>query len=259
MASTKIDLMDARARLTREGWEYRRKAIVYNLNITEPVVSAHSRISAAYIELISDASRRCVIGDAHPDPQITDCYLEEVNPEAVDQDKVTFELLYKPPDANESVGEEAESVIEVGASVIQVETNKNAAGNVMSVQYGGSTQGGLVSKFVPQTTISVTRREFGSPGSKARNYVGKVNSSGWSLDPGAQARTWLCTSINGRSIGGGGYEVNYQFQYRDETWDETIVYMDPETGRPPNDVSDEEGINTYIVYQTTNFNNVLAG
>ncbi len=258
MASVKIDLIDARARLTREGWEFDRKAIVYDLAVTGVgAISAHARITAAYAELISVETRRCVIDDQHPTGE--DSYLEEVTPEAVDQDKITFGLKYKPPEANETVGEEAGSIVEVGASVIQVETNKNAAGNVMFVSFEDNDQGGFVSKFVPNTTISITRREFVSPGTKARNYVGKVNSSGWGLDSGAQARTWLCTGITGRSIDGGEtYEVNYQFQYRAETWDETLVYIDPTTGRPPNGVSDEDGINSYIIYQTTNFNNILA-
>jgi hypothetical protein len=259
MASVKIDLIDARARLTREGWEFDRKAIVYDLTITgDGAISAHERITAAYAELITDAARRCVIGDQHPSGERS--FLEEVTPEAVDQDKITFDLKYKPPEANEAVATDENSVIEVGASLIQVETNKNAAGNVMSVNYDGQEQGGLVGKLVPQTTISITRRESGSPGAKARNYVGKVNSSGWALDSSAQARTWFCTAITGRSTDGGAtYEVNYQFQYRPETWDENIVYIDPGTGRPPSDVSDTNGINTYEIYATTNFNSILAG
>jgi hypothetical protein len=140
---------------------------------------------------------------------------------------------------------------------VQVETNKTAQGNVITVGYssGGADQGGLVSKLVPNTTISVTRRESGSPGFKSRTYVGKVNAGSWSRDPGALARTWLCTAITGRSTDGGStYEVNYQFQYREETWDETVVYMDTETGRPAVGITDGDGIEEYIIYQTANFN-----
>jgi hypothetical protein len=253
MSTVKVDLIDGSAKYTREGWEFQRKAIVYDLATTgEGAISAHSRIAVAYTHLVA-AHPDCLVGQRHPSGVRS--YLEEANLNAVDQDKVTFDLAYKPPEPNEFLEGEQDEV-EIGSSITQIETKKDATGALMIVEYGSPAhqQAVTVNKSAPQTTISITRRENGSPGVKSRNYVGKVNTSGWAKDPGAQARTWMCTSIVGRNTGGNVYEVNYQFQYRPETWDHTEVYIDPETGRPPYDVVDGTGLKTFVIYQTANFN-----
>ena len=43
------------------------------------------------------------------------------------------------------------------------------------------------------------------------------------------------------------YFFTFTFQYRQETWDPTAIFVDPETGRPPDDLDNEvnEELSTY--------------
>jgi hypothetical protein len=49
--------------------------------------------------------------------------------------------------------------------------------------------------------------------------------------------------------------VTYRFQYRPDTWDATIVYIDPETDRPHPDINlgTLDGVIVEQIYQTSDF------
>lgn len=192
------------------------------------------------------------IGSSHP--SISTCRLHEIVPEVMDIDKVKLRLLYKQSsgagDYSEDIYDASESQIEVGATVSQVETNKDYKGNTMFVGYKYPTDynsdtgrandiqvdSGLVTKLHPESTLNLTRRESFSPQTIAFDYVGKVNGVAWQ---GGAKRTWLCTGIVGRSADSGyTYNVTYTFQRRfddrrNKTWDAEILWIDPYTGKPP--------------------------
>lgn len=89
-------------------------------------------------------------------------------------------------------------------------------------------QAGVITIQVPFTTVSYSRAERGSPGSKAKLYVGKINKDRAFGDP---PHFWLCTRIDGNSRDGGSiYDVVYEFQRNPDTWNPDLAFFDPELG-----------------------------
>jgi len=192
-----------------------------------------------------------------PHPEIATARLQRIDVEMVSHDTARCTLTYDHRDAaDEASGGEEDSDIEVGASLVGEEVNTDINGNVMTVSYADHPdQSGLVSRLRPEVTMNYTRRESSSPGAKARSYVGTVNDGGWKFDPGSAARTWLCTGIVGRSADGGdSWQVTYSFQYNPDGWGARVIWMDPDTGRPPSDLVDGTGIKTYQIYEPKAFN-----
>jgi hypothetical protein len=163
-------------------------------------------------------------------------------------------------------------VIEVNNSVAQVQTDKDKLGVRQTVSYTypadykwnadlqGVTQTvpGLISKIMPEPSIAITRREkiVGQAlVQKKLVYEGFVNGLTWDLNPISGLRTWLCTGIGGRSQDNGlTYDVTYTFQYRADTWDATIRFIDPGTGQAPADLVAGTGYKDVEVYPLADFN-----
>jgi len=234
-------------KLTQKGWEFERSCVVDGI-----VASGAGAVIAA----VNQANLH--IGDQHP--QIPTAKLEEITPEHVAPGVVTLRLTFREHYKTK--------LIEVGTTLQTQTVNKDKDGNLLSVRYqdptnenadedGFVTQNASTSFPQPHTTFSITRQEDGSPGDKSRQYVGKVNEAGWAIDPDAADRTWMLTGIVGRSHDGGNtYEVTYTGEYKDETWDVTVTYVDPATGRLPGDVTedDTDAIATYEIADTADFN-----
>lgn len=260
MATARLDLIDGhRGRKTFDGWEVERIAIVSGVTGT-----GHLRIFNA-----ADHADMPDIGDAHPSRSV--CYLREMVLDAVTSEEIRFRLIYS--DVTRPGFQPQLDTVEVGGTLSQIETNLDRFGDVIEVSYTYPsdypddsyssktfTTGGLVSKFVPEHTIVVSRIETANPSRAAIDYVGTVNSGPWSLDLYAGVGTWLCTGIVGRSPDAGiTYTVTYTFQYRADTWTTTVAYISPDTGRPPSDLVDGTGINAYQLYPIMNFNGLGLG
>lgn len=243
-----------RGRKTRRGWQEReRLALVSRL---DPLLTGHAKLDAAIAALQADPDNRAGFGDEHPTSSRV--FLEELAPEAETSADVRIRMLYRVPEFSPSDTDDADLVIEVGTSLSQITANTDANGDLMTVEYNGLSQSGSVSVYVPESTVRYQVRKSGSPGALSRNYVGKVNSGGWLADPGAAARTWLCTALGGVSDDGGDtFLVTAEFAYREDTYDETVVYIDPETGRMPDDIVDGTGIVVFQVYTEANFNGIF--
>lgn len=135
------------------------------------------------------------------------------------------------------------------------------------------TQGGMVEIQIPMTTLTYRRRETivttidGQElgiSTKAQRFAGTVNSD---IVFGSGVRTWLVSRIHAASDDNQQtMNVTYEFIKApqrllssdntaiEETWDATIVYIDPETGKPPSDVTLTNGIKQGIrVYRATEF------
>lgn len=114
------------------------------------------------------------------------------------------------------------------------------------------SQGGEVDVQIPQLVLQTDRIEKFSPKAKAKEFVGTVNSNIIGTD---LPRTWLCTSIQGRTDNDGeSYNVTYEFQFNPETWDAIVVFIDKETGNPPPGLVEGEGIQVVQVYRAKDFN-----
>ena len=254
-----LDLVDGHtARNTyNNGWEFERIAIV-----TGVAGLGHEKIYNA-----ANTAGMPSIGDAHP--TVSYSKLHEIRSIYVDPNKVKFSLIYHYPNFGSSGGFVADS-IHVGASVIQVETNKNIADEAFELKYTYPvdyqrsphdeplteakqiTQGVMASKMIPQRTLTIQKEKGYSPESEAAFYVGKINSLTWRGDPPA---TWLCTQIEGYSDDGGyNYKVTYKFQYKYDTWDPVLVFI-KDDGNPPSQTDGNSKI-TERIYEEVDFNNL---
>lgn len=140
---------------------------------------------------------------------------------------------------------------EVRSNVNQVESNLDADGNTISVshtydsdhpKYGGQTkeQGGTIQFFQPERNLAIQGLKTTThPWIMANRMVGAVNQTSWN---GGDARTWMCVRASTRPLSlTGRYYMFYEFQYNQDTWDPTVVFIDPDTGKPPLNLVEGEG------------------
>ncbi len=146
--------------------------------------------------------------------------------------------------------ESAVPTLEVGTTVTQTTTERDRNGAPIEVFVNRMVnnepvpdhQGGTVAWSQPQTVVRFRRAEPGSPGGKARFYVGTVNNASVFGDP---RWFWLCTRIDGTTVNKGlSYEVVYEFQRNEGSefdpeqpgvrsgWQPLVIYTDPKTGKP---------------------------
>jgi hypothetical protein len=249
MANVHIDIIDGnRGRQTRRGWvERERFAIVSRLT-----GAGDAKLQAAITELQANDDYCANYGDEHP--AAPRCLLEALDPEHLTSEDVRVRMFYKRPEFED---EDGETVIEVGSTLIQETVNTDVNGDLMTVEYNGQSQSGSVSIPVPQSTVRYQLRLDSPPGDLSRAYVGKLNSGGWWADTAAEPRTWLCTSIVGVSDDDGEtYLTTFEFAYLEDTYDEEVVYIDPETGRMPDDIEIGTGTAVFQVIDAVSFNDI---
>ena len=230
MATVKWDtLRSSGMKKTREGTEFSCSVTVTGLTGANTPLRNEEAIVAIGLNLGSTF----IDGSGNTFPYH---FLEEIDSKILDDKPSAAEvnLVYRmrwPAAGNGTYN------LEVGTAVTEVETTKDYQGNNIVVSFNGESRIVSINKPVAESTLIVRRLEVGSPGAKSRKYVGKVNSGPWSRDPDSKARQWFCTSIRGVSSDRVHYEVTYEFQQRDETWDQEAVFTD-ETGRVPMEVAD---------------------
>ena len=204
------------------------------------------------------------MGDVHPD--LDTLYVSGIRLKSLDAKVLELEHIYTgrssgiDNDFGFGTGGSGDSM-EVGATVISEDRNADGDNVPLSVSYTDAEgvvheQGGMVTILVPQMTKTFTRRTTYDPAYDAIDFVGAVNSAIWPLMLEARAGELLCTGIVGRSSDWGQtWEVTYSFQYNSRGWDsQQIVYIDPETGRPPDDVVDGNGVETITgMYELRDF------
>lgn len=265
MSVTFIDLIDQDSAVyTKRGWEtVTRKAIVAGL---ETSLNGYQKILAAFNDLGLD------IGYEHP--AFENNYIRSINPVSVASDQVEFIIVYEQMSgfADEISG---------GGSLTQIETNKdrNDATIILSYTYPAdydvdSKYAGVtdeVSKLIQTDQVvapfNVKRRviydTFDKPNTLSLQYSGKVNQTKWLIfSAGNESRKWKCLGINyeyvGPAIIGGAkkfvYDMQYQFQYKEDLWNENLVYTDPNTGNPPKNATPE----VKEILKEEDFNNLLS-
>jgi len=256
-----VELIEGtRGRLTEEGWELTRKAIVSGFDAE---MSGDEKIVAA-----AYATGMPSIGDEHPAfaerayGTYTTAYLVAITPEAITSDAVTLNLTYK----GGYTGGSHIGIASTGA-VTQTETNLDCWDNLIVVEYeypsdykynaalAGQTieQGALVPMLTPEYSMSVTQDQDHAPYALQDDYVGTINSMNWQSS-GDQYK-WLCTGITGYKRGT-RWTVTYSFQYKKNGWAADVVFIDPHTGKPPEDLVDGVGYKSVHIYPEANFNNL---
>jgi len=206
------------------------------------------------------------MGDAHS--ELTNLSVSSVQLKAIDEKHIEFEFIYTgraglDNDFGFGTSGTGDS-IEIGASLISEEVNTDRDGKVFGTTYTDPDgvihqQSGYVNRYLPQLTKSFSKRSSAKLESLELSFVGKVNDDEWVYgeDMGeGNTGKWLCTGITSRSTDWGAtWEHTYTFQYNSDGWNtQDIVYMDPETGRPPVDVTSSNGMRTVTgIYPTVSF------
>ncbi len=282
-------------RKTRKGWILDRIATVYNIDLS---VDANTVILYAVDVLnAGDATHEPInIGSEHPARAglyLTDFLLMGISTEAVKVRLVYKEFPYA--DRNIRIGATVNQVVTNRGFLVNEATDKPATSltdmkvkytfpadyeGVNKEKYAGKTMetGAEASKFIPNRTIIISQQEVfatvpGEPtgadiiNNLAEDFVGTINKPGWLVVPQDPAGVWMCMSIEGISNDSGlSYTVTHSFQHNSDFWEQTVIYIDPNTSRPPKDLAvgevDGEGVfqigskNRYAFQESADFNDL---
>lgn len=154
-------------------------------------------------------------------------------------------------------------LVENSTTLQTVTTSKDADGNLIQTFHSipdPNNEGTILAPHtdtvqiqVPFHTRRFTRVESFEPSRLDAQFAGTVNDRvflQWA------PRCWLCAGINSSTIDGiqGAFRVTYNFILKRDTWDATVIAINPATGKPyPNSKVDVE-IGTFQVYEAKNFN-----
>jgi hypothetical protein len=155
---------------------------------------------------------------------------------------------------------------ETEASLNQVTTNLDFNGDTFFVEheypltdpdFPGETkeQGGEIDWLQPQMTLKFSGIRFtNSPGALARAMLGKTNDATWN---GGDTGHWLCTACDFKLFDHAStprrYTFRLTFQYNEDGWDPTVVFVDERTGKPPIDLVPDVGYKTIARYEQIDF------
>lgn len=140
---------------------------------------------------------------------------------------------------------------DIGGNPIQTSHEAFREVNGETLQDETITQPAEVEVQVPQAVLSLQRTTSSSPLDDALTHVGTINADSFR---GRVSGSWLCTAIEGTSEDSGvTWRVTYEFEYSPSGWDVTVVYIDPETDRPPEVLNNGEEIREFTVYPSTTF------
>lgn len=192
-------------------------------------------------------------GDSHP--SIPDLYVTNVTATPLENSNTQAWLIitYGPPNATTYVPNETNPAqIETGATIVQRQTNLDRFGDLITVTYSNpdkldannqpfeDTIVATVELQEPQVYLRLSRKEPEDPELKASLFVGTTNLTPFRGDGPFK---WLCTAITGSSPNGGlDWDVRYEFQRNPSDWRIDVVYVDPETGNPPEDIIEGNGL-----------------
>lgn len=193
-------------------------------------------------------------------------------------DAVILRLTYTGDSSQETGGGGSGSVIDgrrisFGSTLQEVQSNTDYQGNIAKVIYSGVAtnnqpveQVGTFQTTIAQSSISVTLRTEENPVSDAVTFVNTWNDDSVSLKgQGFAAGELLCTSITGETNDNEEtWDTTYQFLYGPISRPHpsqvpgspfgsvVIFYRDPDTGRPPPDIS-TSGVAEIVIRGSTSF------
>ncbi len=263
----------ATATATREGVQLTRMFQVMGL---EGSNSAAKTVQALYYSGVPRP------GEPHPD--LTDVSATNVSVDFQGPTMARVTVQYAQDKAKEKAPNSDPAQVSVGATLQTTVTTNDSEGKTVFVNFtrpsvpagpGGTPaevaaveydpQPGEVQIQVPCVVLRYTRKELGSPQKKAMEYVGTVNEFTFA---GQDERKWLCTRIDGVSNDNGkSYVVDYEFQFKENTWDVTAFYIDRATNYLPelpneyvfSETSIPFGKKTFQAYRKKDFKKLALG
>lgn len=180
---------------------------------------------------------------------------------------VQIEIRYKRPNLEQPPPGEA-WVPSGGAGLEEISTQLDRNGTQIITEHEGIIQGGQIHPLMPRRELQFSwSAQADTPGQLVDAYVGKVNSDTWQ---NGSPRTWLCMSFNFGIANAATTPVTYDFtanfrQKDDGTvndsgeptgHDPQIIFIDPETGKPPSNLVAGEGYKTVVWYDEAVFGNL---
>jgi hypothetical protein len=200
-------------------------------------------------------------GDLHP--SYSSLQVSSVTGDPWTQNQIKVTVNYETITISTVPDETKPALQNVGTSSQEVEVNIDRTGAPIVVTYTdpvtGETfnVGGKVKIYKPLTIVKFKRFELNSPLSKSTAYGASINSVPWM---GYPARTWLCMRIDGDLVADGTnkkYLVNYEFQYKPNTYKVAALYTKPDGTFPQLTVQDllnSNGITLVDAFFETDFN-----
>lgn len=179
-----------------------------------------------------------------------------------DPETVEVELRYVHLAANEyqTLGEGEKPIIIVETSIEQILTPRKypfSSGGALQEEMlevshtyppDHEVHPGKTIKQTGEITVTVGRRRAILRGlwKNSREvielWLNKLNKDIWL---GGAPLTWLCTradvALFDASTSPRTHRCHFEFEYREETWEPIVQFVDPETGRPPADLVKDEG------------------
>lgn len=182
----------------------------------------------------------------HPSITLARCTKRDVKPKGDSQALVVCTYEWQRQDANSSNGIRWE----LGGSVQQIESSFDTDGKKLQVTYKPlGAKADMIKTvvgniYLPSVVLRGLSYEKGPPMSKARQYVGTINSDSWA---GGKPRQWMCNSITGSGVSLGTnawWEVHYEFILREYPWVSVAVIRDIDGSVPGNieDLGDPKSI-----------------
>jgi hypothetical protein len=241
--------------ISRKGWTFTRLYKVSGLD-----GDGYNRVKQA-------VEQPEIPGLGDPHPSVNTVIVQRIDCVSNSHDVVELAVKYAAPDY--TIPSKDEVVVNVGTTLSQTETNLDAFGNIMFTAYTYPDEyketpgwennyiphGALINKLIPQSTLEMTRQENDSPLVLSSIYTGKINSQ---VFQGGNPGTWMCMNISGNSLDGGDtYTVTYSFQFREDNWNQDVVFISSDTGEPPIFDTPENiasGMKTYQIYTAIDFN-----
>jgi hypothetical protein len=232
-----------------EGWAITRTALVRDLSVAANTGALLQAAEAAVIAVVGDRGSSC--------PGITVAtYLDDMIPELVSATIVRFRLVYKGY---------PRVTYEFDGTLSTVQSNKDINGNLLKLQYkypaaytldptgkAGKvkTQGVFYPRQVPRANVTVRFPIFdgfmvNGVAQSARNaaswfasFQGTINNDQYTLGIiTGSVHQWMITRVRAVSSDGeASFVIQMTFEYRQETWDPYVVFINPDDGLPPADL-----------------------
>jgi len=260
MSTVHIDIADgAVARYTKDGWQdVKRIAHVLGLSGT-PSERQKTALDALLAQEDVD------IDDEHP--TIPNCAVTSHDVRLVadtNGEMVVITINYEMRQDTD----QPPARMTVRAGLTQETVNTDADGNLMTVEYDGKTQSGSTSAPIPIHTITIRTWLPYVPYAFQSDFQGRMNSAPWALVPGSLAHEWLCSEVTSGEWDGelAWIELVWVFERvcgnrtdftadgpveHTMTHDKQVTYLDPETGRVPELVSDAEKAAAIKIFEVT--------
>lgn len=264
-----LDVIDGARWTEQDGSvnEISRMIIVSNIVLPAAAVPEIPALSAndAVVRVVLDLPGVPQPGDTHPTE--TGLIVRNRAPRTLGPLTVQLDIRYAVPGGGGFQPPPGDQfVLAITSAVEQIETQRNRlaqpdgspAGSQITVTHNGIEQGGEITPFQAREVIRLQHAiQSADPRAITQFLTNAVNSGPFFFDVVAPPRTWLITEVaatlEDRSSTPPTYLINYELRKNVDGHDPVIVFIDPETGRPPPGLVVGQGLKQIVWYDEIDF------